>query len=297
MAKAVFTTKVTPSYDDLPEKRYHFPRTYLRAVEATVGDSIVYYEPRRSNSDDNSRGGQQAYFATADVTGITSDTQLPDHYYAHVVGFISFPQSVAFRKDESYRESALQRSDGRTNKGAFGRSVRLLPEDEFSTILGLGFSEGLESASQPDIPTGFSEQPMPFERPIVEQLTSRPFRDAAFRRFVRTAYDNRCAITGLRLINGEGRPEVEAAHIVPVSDKGDDSVRNGLALSGTVHWMFDRGLISISNDYRLLAPKSLVPEELKSLVTNGLQINLPANEKHWPHPTFLGFHRNQKFRG
>ena len=29
MTKAVFTTKVTPSYDDLPEVRYHFPSRYL----------------------------------------------------------------------------------------------------------------------------------------------------------------------------------------------------------------------------------------------------------------------------
>ena len=42
MAKAIFTTKVDPTYDDLPEFRYHFPRTYLRAVEATVGDWIIY---------------------------------------------------------------------------------------------------------------------------------------------------------------------------------------------------------------------------------------------------------------
>jgi hypothetical protein len=47
MTKAVFTTKVTPSYKDLPEERYHFPRTYLNHVQQTVGDYIVYYEPRR----------------------------------------------------------------------------------------------------------------------------------------------------------------------------------------------------------------------------------------------------------
>lgn len=29
MANAVFTTKVSPTYDDLPEVRYHFPKTYL----------------------------------------------------------------------------------------------------------------------------------------------------------------------------------------------------------------------------------------------------------------------------
>ena len=50
MTKAVFTTKVTPSYKDLPEDRYHFPRTYLNYVRQSVGDYIVYYEPRRSRA-------------------------------------------------------------------------------------------------------------------------------------------------------------------------------------------------------------------------------------------------------
>jgi putative restriction endonuclease len=34
VSKAVFTTKADPTYDDLPEFRYHFPRTYLRQVSA-----------------------------------------------------------------------------------------------------------------------------------------------------------------------------------------------------------------------------------------------------------------------
>ena len=46
----------------------------------------------------------------------------------------------------------------------------------------------------------------------------------------------RCAVSGLRLIKGGRRPEVLAAHIMP--DNGPDTVRNGIALSGTVHWLF-----------------------------------------------------------
>ena len=30
MAKAVLTTKAIPTYDDMPEVCYHFPRSYLR---------------------------------------------------------------------------------------------------------------------------------------------------------------------------------------------------------------------------------------------------------------------------
>ena len=62
------------------------------------------------------------------------------------------------------------------------------------------------ASSRPDeMPAGFDEPQADFERPIVESVVARPFRDQAFARQVRLAYDNRCAVTGLRLINGGGR--------------------------------------------------------------------------------------------
>jgi putative restriction endonuclease len=90
MSKAIFTTKAEPIYDDLPEFRYHFPRTYLRQVEAMVGDWITYYEPRRSSADPRSRGGRQAYFAAARVTAVQRDPQTTGHYYAFVSDFLQF---------------------------------------------------------------------------------------------------------------------------------------------------------------------------------------------------------------
>ena len=50
MPKAVLTTKVDPSYDDLPEHRYHCPQRYLKAAKAALGKWIVYYEPRRTSA-------------------------------------------------------------------------------------------------------------------------------------------------------------------------------------------------------------------------------------------------------
>src|SRR5207245_8840306 len=70
MTKAVFTTKVSPTYKDLPEERYHFPRTYLNYVRQTIGDYIVYYEPRRSSAELSSRGGRQSYFGVARVVSV-----------------------------------------------------------------------------------------------------------------------------------------------------------------------------------------------------------------------------------
>lgn len=263
MTKAVFTTKVTPSYKDLPEDRYHFPRTYLNYVQQTVGDCIVYYEPRRSSAELSSRGGRQSYFGVARVVSVIEDVDLPDHYFAIVdrTTYLDFDTPVPFQEGGEYYESALEKDDGSTNKGAFGRAVRLIPDGEFDRILKSGFAPILgEQPSNEAILPGFFEPPAPFERPIVEMLVSRPFREKSFMHNVRAAYSDRCAITGLRLINGGGRPEVQAAHIQPVASKGPDSVRNGLALSGTVHWMFDRGLISIGDDYKILVARIMFPK-------------------------------------
>jgi putative restriction endonuclease len=282
MTKAVFTTKVTPSYKDLPEERYHFPRTYLNYVQRTVGDYVVYYEPRRSSAELSSRGGSQSYFAVARVKSVTQDTTLPDHYFANIdhASYLDFDTGVPFSEGDEYYESALKKDDGSTNKGAFGRAVRLIPDDEFNQILKAGFAPILgENPTVGIAPFEISEPIMPFERPVVEMMVSRPFRERSFMHNVRAAYSNRCAMTGLRLINGGGRPEVQAAHIQPVASNGPDSVRNGLALSGTVHWMFDRGLISIGDDYKILIAKNHVPEDAIRLLNQNGSIN-PAQRSN-----------------
>jgi len=64
-----------------------------------------------------------------------------------------------------------------------------------------------------------------------------------FRKPIRHAYDDRCAVTGLSVRDPKGRSVVEAAHIWAVGDSGPDPVVNGLAIWGTVHWFFDHHLI------------------------------------------------------
>ena len=299
MTKAVFTTKVTPGYHDLPETRYHFPRTYLNQVSQAVGDHVVYYEPRRSSVELSSIGGRQCYFGVARITSIVEDRELSDHYYALIDDYLDFDRPVPFAEGREYYESALQKADGSTNKGAFGRAVRLIPDEEFDRILKAGFAPILSTDLAPqevealEVSEGFT----PFERPIVEMTVSRPFRERSFMHNVRAAYANRCAMTGLRLINGGGRPEVQAAHIQPVAEKGPDSVRNGLALSGTVHWMFDRGLISIGDDYKILIAKDHVPEDAFRLLNRNGEINLPKDPALYPNSLFLKFHRDRVFKG
>jgi putative restriction endonuclease len=319
MAKAIFTTKISPTYDDLPEARYHFPTTYLRQVEAALNDWIIYYEPRRSSGLDASRGGRQSYFATARVIRIEADPITPDHFYAFVAEYLEFDRAVPFVEGTHYYEHILQKADGTTNRGAFGRSVRNLSDAEYDLILQAGFAHVLGRESRirlaPDVPEepvsqentlfGLGEDgaawlhdtPFTSERPIIERLVSRPFRDKAFAAVVKSAYRDTCAITGIKIINGGGRSEVQAAHIRAVSDNGPDSVRNGIALSGTVHWMFDRGLISIDDDYSILTAQGRVPDTIERLIREDRRLLLPTDLTAQPHRQFLGYHRQNIFKG
>lgn len=273
MAHAIFTTRADSIYDDLPEVRYHFPATYLNAVRRAVGDWILYYEPRRGR-------GRQCYFAIARVERVVPDPTRADHYYALMSGYLEFVVPVPFREPSGhYWESILQKPDGTTSKGAFGRAVRQIPDHEFDLILAAGFEEVLA----PPILAG-----EPGTRQRLLQLNSRLVRDASFARVVKDAYQQTCAFTGLRIRNGGGTSEVEAAHIQPVADDGPDSPRNGMALSRTVHWAFDRHLLTVRPDGRALVSEQL-PAEFRRLVRE--RVLLPGDPRLRPHPNFLDRHR------
>jgi putative restriction endonuclease len=296
MGKGVFTTKVNPVYDDLPEIRYHFPKTYLNQVRQITGDWIVYYEPRREDAGPGGRAGRQAYFATARVERIETDSRRQGYYYAFVSDYLEFDNPVPFKIGSTYLERLLLKEDGTTNKGAFGRAVRTMSNDEYETIVKLGFD------TTSDRTAGFimiAEEPAEYDRPVIERLARRPFRDAAFAKNVVMAYGSTCAVTGLRLINGGGRCEVEAAHIRPVGEdhRGPDSVRNGIALSRTVHWMFDRGLLTLTDDYKILIAERLLTADTRRLIQPHKKILLPDDPKMRPHPQFLSYHRDNIFKG
>ncbi|WP_246811713.1 HNH endonuclease [Ensifer sp. ENS11] len=97
--------------------------------------------------------------------------------------------------------------------------------------------------------------------------------------------------------NSGGRSEAQAAHIRPVADGGPDSVRNGLALSGTVHWIFDRGLISVDDDYGLLIASGGVPDTITRLINPERRLLVPSRPDERPHSRFLQYHREHVFKG
>lgn len=294
MANAIFTAKLESAYDDAVEERYHFPKQYLGRVSEAIGDWVIYYEPRRD-------GGRQVYFAMARVLRVDPDPAAQGHYYAQMAAYVEFAEPVPFRPDGLLIESFLRNADGSTNPGAFINAVRSLSCDEFQTICRLGMSPALDDAgtNQTSIESEFAvaETQAEYGGPRRIATVSRPLRDAAFARVVRRAYDRTCAMTGLQLINGGGRCEIEAAHIKPVENDGPDSPRNGIALSRTVHWLFDRGFLSIGDEGSILQAPQLVPDPVKRLLNPNGRIVLPKESSWAPHRVFLRYHREVRFKG
>lgn len=297
MTKAIFTVSENSEYRDAVDL-YHFPKTYLRQVQAAKGDLVIFYQPRR-NDGASSAGGAQAYFAVARVTNVRPDPEANGLFYADLAERLDFDHPVPFKRGDFYYESLLRREDGGTNRGAFGRSVRNLPDAEFALILKEGFDqEPVESGFHLEGVAVPEEEPLPevVPRPIIQQVVSRRFRNAAFRRQVREAYGNTCAVTGLRVLDAAGKPEVQAAHVRAVSSDGPDVVRNGIALTGTIHWLFDRGLISVTDEYTLMISPDGIPEQLDAWLQPGRALILPYQQSLQPHRDYLAWHRKHFFR-
>lgn len=298
MGFGVFIHRSDSIYDDSPAERYQFPRPYLGRVEACVGDWIVYYEPRKVAE---TRG----YFAIARVQRVVPDPTAPGMYLALIEpgSYLDFASPVPFTDADGVVERGVLNADGRIS-GRAQAAVRPLSPDDFNRIVTLGLND-----SEPLLPrvdegaslSGFEEEqaPFAFERPRerVDVFCSRIVRDRIFRRVVLRAYDERCAISGLKLINGGGRAEVAAAHIRPVEASGPDIVSNGLALSGTAHWMFDRGLISLTDDLDILISRQTNdPDGVRAFINKDGRAIAPRRLIERPHPHFLRWHREHCFK-
>jgi putative restriction endonuclease len=122
------------------------------------------------------------------------------------------------------------------------------------------------------------------ERRYALRAVKQRLHQASFREAVITAYEGRCAVSGL--------PEpllLDAAHIVSDKDErlGQPVVPNGIPLSKIHHAAFDAHLIGIDPDYRLHVSERLLVQKdgpmldaLKRL--NGGTIHLPTRDRDRP---------------
>lgn len=118
-------------------------------------------------------------------------------------------------------------------------------------------------------------------------------REYIFRKTVLKTYNNQCAVSGLKVESSEEELLVDACHIVPFTQISDDYIRNGIALTPTIHRAFDNGLIAIDDNYRILVQKKLKDYHPSTGILQyaNKAILLPRDEKFYPSRRRLAEHR------
>lgn len=136
----------------------------------------------------------------------------------------------------------------------------------------------------------FGGEPRFVDRPQRETHASRLVRDVAFRDIVIDSYETCCAVCG-DPIRHDGLTELEAAHIVAVSEQGPDDPRNGMALCKRHHWAFDHGIFTITDEYEIQS--FLDGPDPHGELLHGEVIHVPDQEERQPHEWYLRHHREK----
>lgn len=123
-------------------------------------------------------------------------------------------------------------------------------------------------------------------------------RGGVFRREVSRLYGYACCISGLRVDATFPIAMIDACHIVPFSESHDNTVTNGIALCPTLHRAFDRGLISLTDQYEVLVSDRFTERASTHAIRPfaGKRIMLPTESMYPPDPKNLAWHRERVFQ-
>jgi hypothetical protein len=122
--------------------------------------------------------------------------------------------------------------------------------------------------------------PVPSERIRPENVTYATREgQAEFRENIIAAY-GQCAITGCT-----EKVALQAAHIIPYVDARSHLISNGICLRADIHCLFDRGLISISDDLVVSISMDVQCSDYRAL--HGRKLALPTNVADAPDACLL----------
>lgn len=317
MPAVVLESHVTSVYADSLGS-YEFPRRYLRYLDAASHAApvlAVIYEPR---GDDGS--GKMAYVGWTWITqaplptGRTSRTG-EDLFVATYDGGISwFPRDAHREVGGDPLEGWLrEKPRGRLrNVATFGRAVRPITALDVIRIFSAG-GQDVGALEIVDREIEYAERaehvaPALLAAERAHRLVSVLERDAQFRRAVLAAYHDRCSVSGFAVgsvASYQARRIIDAAHIRPVALDGPDHITNGLALTPTLHRLFDEGLFTLMYSSRGLETRVSPRLERRMIessdgrfrlaLEDGLTVALPEALTLRPDPAQVAFHARNVF--
>lgn len=127
------------------------------------------------------------------------------------------------------------------------------------------------------------------------RLVHQRIKQALFRRVVLSGYGEKCCMSGL------AEPQLlVASHIVPWSKDKTNRLNpsNGLCLSAIHDKAFDKGLITISDDFRVVVSRKLRQKKgdfLRDVILSLHEKKISLPDRFYPKREFLDWHRNKWF--
>ncbi len=160
-------------------------------------------------------------------------------------------------------------------------------------------ARAIETILQNEFPDTYHEDILNALGIELDSLTLRRRRDPQFRHEILRAYENSCAICGYTSRLAGTLVGVEAAHIKWHQKGGPDTAPNGVALCALHHKLFDRGMITFSEDRRILVSEDATGSAIfRHLVLDfhGRPVREPIRTSYTPNPSFLEWHVREVFR-
>nr|WP_293835534.1 HNH endonuclease [uncultured Arsenicibacter sp.] len=124
-------------------------------------------------------------------------------------------------------------------------------------------------------------------------------RGGAFKKEVPKLYGYRCCISGLKIDATFNVSMIDACHIVPFAKSYNDTITNGIALCPNLHRAFDRGMISVDENFKVIVSERFTESKdnlysIKQLA--GKSILLPAAPRYRPLTENFAWHRKHTFK-
>ncbi len=138
------------------------------------------------------------------------------------------------------------------------------------------------------------EEPV-YHEPVREEQVTQVIRSKSFRDLVLYFYNYSCAITDKTFfIDHKDFNNLEAAHLRARAAGGGGNPSNGIALERNLHWSFDKGFFTITNDYKVeVHPEAMKIPYLKE--KHGQSITVPEDSRARPDKDSLRWHRENVY--
>jgi hypothetical protein len=262
-----------------------FEKRYSDVVRTAISN-IVLYASSRSHVD------RQAYYyavgVVRDLYPILGNANL---VAAEVEGYRPLARRIPVSTGDGVIEAGLQ---GPNRRSLTQRSVREIGDDEAEAILAAAeyhIHSGREDARQLSGLSDQGQQPLTLEyRPF--DAVQRARRDMRLRATVLSAYNYRCALTGLSQRDHRNAFEADCCHIHEVSDGGADVPNNAMLIIKSLHWAVDRFLISFEDDFRIIA-SPLLEQKYRMMLHDDLVARVPDDPALRPSLAAVRRHRSR----